>query len=116
MGLDQYVFEVPPNHPPDEPVPELFYWRKHADLQGWMEQLWRRKENPPEDASMNCMDVELTMDDIVQLESVYDQLPYTTGFFFGKSGVHSDQATARFIKKAKASLRKGNKLFYTADW
>jgi hypothetical protein len=116
MGLDQYVFEVPPNHPPDELVNELFYWRKHADLQGWMEQLWRTKTNPPEDESMNCQQVSLTLEDILQLELVYDQLPYTTGFFFGTSNKFSNHDTASFIKLAKASLLNGNKLFYTADW
>ena len=116
MGLDQYVFEVPPNHPPDEPVHELFYWRKHADLQGWMERLWRKKQKPADDDSMNCKEVELTLEDITQLELVYDQLPYTTGFFFGSSDKFSNHATASFIKLAKASLREGNKLFYTADW
>jgi hypothetical protein len=116
MGLDQYVFAVPPNHPPDEPVNELFYWRKHADLQGWMERLWRKKQNPDPDASMNCKEVELTLDDIAQLELVYNQLPRTTGFFFGRSHDHDDRATANFITLAKASLQDGNKLFYTADW
>jgi len=44
---------------------EIAYWRKHPNLQGWMEQLWREKGGKGE---FNCVDVELTREDLKQLE------------------------------------------------
>ena len=69
MGLDQYAFARK-----GEPIRnrleteyevehEIAYWRKHPNLQGWMEQLWREKGGEGE---FNCVDVELTLDDLEQ--------------------------------------------------
>lgn len=50
MGLDQYAYAFlgdPPKAPTDFPAPEsaieIFYWRKHADLEGWMSNLYYEK-------------------------------------------------------------------------
>lgn len=39
MGLDQYA-SIRKDGQEDQ---EIAYWRKHPNLQGWMEQLWREK-------------------------------------------------------------------------
>ena len=61
---------------------EISYWRKHPNLQGWMEELWRSKGN---EGGFNCVDVELTLEDLDALEQTLDgkALPETQGFFFG---------------------------------
>ena len=41
---------------------ELAYWRKHPNLQGWMEQLYRSKGGDERD--FNCVDVVLTAADL----------------------------------------------------
>ena len=58
---------------------ELAYWRKHPNLQGWMESLWHVKGN---DGEFNCEDLELTLDDLDNLEKTLDNeaLPETAGF------------------------------------
>ena len=114
MGLDQYVFAVPPNHPRDEPAHELFYWRKHADLQGWMEALYRSKGG--EAKQFNCQEVELTSEDIDRLEREHGSLDTTTGFFFGSSMQSDIEDTNSFIELAREQLNQGNTLFYTYWW
>ena len=94
MGLDMYAwrvkaedavgdFEVASESDGFSKVEELFYWRKHHDLHGWMENLYREKGGTKE--SFNCVKVRLTKEDLERLASdvVANRLPQTTGFFFG---------------------------------
>lgn len=106
---------------------ELAYWRKHPNLQGWMEALWESKGRPgtdPEeerDFSFNGIEIELTFDDIVKLENDINngtvaQLD-TTGFFFGDpSDEYYKEQDLEFVKKAKAELFCGLKVFYNSSW
>ncbi len=89
MGLDQYAMARKGESKTDEEgyeyyedSMELAYWRKHPNLQGWMENLWRVKGNEGE---FNCVDLELTLNDLDNLEKSLDNeaLPETVGFFFG---------------------------------
>lgn len=50
MGLDQYVYafkgETPKTQTDFEEIDgaeEIFYWRKHANLEGWMSNLYDEK-------------------------------------------------------------------------
>ena len=72
---------------------ELAYWRKHPNLHGWMEQLWLSKNTESGavdfdavDSDFNGVELELTWEDIDQLEQDIRRgaLPHTTGFFFGE--------------------------------
>ena len=114
MGLDQYVFMKPKSGNPDDLCDELFYWRKHADLQGWMQSLYYEKGGDAEE--FNCVDVDLTMDDINRLDRDYHNLETHTGFFYGSSDQYHTNQTTRFIAKAKAALSQGRELFYTSWW
>ena len=80
MGLDQYAYAKPSED--SEEQTELAYWRKHNRLQGWMEELYTRKGGMKE---FNCVDLEMTEEDINDLENAIDNksLPETGGFFFG---------------------------------
>ena len=74
---------------------ELAYWRKHPNLQGFMEELWIEKGKPnangdfdetnPFGSDFNCVDLELGHYDLIKLEEAIkdSELPETTGFFFG---------------------------------
>ena len=44
---------------------EIAYWRKHANLHGWMHRLWESKGNQ---GSFNGDELELTWEDLDQLE------------------------------------------------
>ena len=122
--LDQYGKSV--NTKVSEPR-ELAYWRKHPNLQGWMESLWKKKmheanQELPEsqwDSSFNGIELELTAEDLDALERAVKkhQLPKTSGFFFGDD---SDQRYYKhdleFIKNARAELFMGLKVFYNSSW
>lgn len=106
---------------------ELAYWRKHPNLQGWMESLWKRKmhdanQHIPESewgSSFNGIELELTAEDLDELERAVKKrkLPTTSGFFFGdNSDQHYYQHDLEFIKAARAELFLGLKVFYNSSW
>jgi hypothetical protein len=148
MGLDQYAYvaakaseraeyyeaeegefidgewKVPGKSEPRE----IAYWRKHPNLQGWMEHLWHKKRNAEgnpvvEDAddmgTFNGVELELTWQDIDELENAVKKrkLPSTQGFFFGNDAdqYYYDQ-DLEFIKNARAELFLGLKVFYNSSW
>lgn len=124
MGLDQYAFTCKPDTLGgkqvdfDEPEgsAELAYWRKHPDLQGWLESLYREKGGAQD---FNCVPVRLTMGDIERLERDVDSgaLPHTEGFFFGTSQPERhDHPTRVFIERAKIALLEGMAVYYTSWW
>jgi hypothetical protein len=103
--------------PISKPV-ELAYWRKHPSLHGWMEQLWQKK-NPEDMSTFNGIELELTWEDIDELEQAvrHGQLPFTEGFFFGKpaDNVYYEE-DLKFCVNAKAELFLGLKVFYNSSW
>jgi len=98
---------------------EIAYWRKHPNLHGWMEQLYRSKGG--DDVDFNGVELELTWEDIVQLEEdiksgVVANLN-TTGFFFGNpSDDYYYEKDLEFVRNAKAELFIGLKVFYNSSW
>ena len=118
MGLDQNAFSVDAKGQKQE----ITYWRKHPNLQGWMEQLWIKKGRPgatDDDTVFNCKDVELTIEDIEALEEAVQgsRLPTTEGFFFGSnSDKEYWERDLEFIAKSKELLANGQRIFYTSWW
>ena len=95
---------------------ELATWRKHPNLQGWMQELYYEKGGEGE---FNCVDVELTLEDLDALEATLDEeeLPETVGFFFGgNADDHYAEADREFIVQARAAIKKGYKVFYSSWW
>ena len=99
-----------------EPI-EIAYWRKHPNLQGWMEQLFAEKGGRCD--TFNGVEVELTWEDIDRLEHdiLAGQLPPTQGFFFGSdSDEYYREQDLEFCRRAKAELFMGLKVFYNSSW
>jgi len=95
---------------------ELAYWRKHPSLQGFMKDLYYEKGGEGE---FNCVDVELTLEDLDALEQTLDEeaLPETAGFFFGTdSSDYYAEADREFIVQARAAIKQGYKIFYSSWW
>lgn len=95
---------------------ELAYWRKHPNLHGWMERLWRERGG---DGDFNGDELELTAEDLDNLE--YDvqnnHLPPTSGFFFGEGADdYYKQDDLKFIQEARAEMFLGLKVFYNSSW
>mgnify|MGYP000562024463 CR=1 FL=1 len=143
MGLDQYAYVAnkanqreeyfeaavwdPVSsewfHPTMSQPQEIAYWRKHPNLHGWMNRLWDRKGRPgideQQDTSFNGIELELTWQDIEDLEQAvtHKQLPTTSGFFFGRDADEEYyEQDLRFVKEARAELFLGLKVFYNSSW
>jgi hypothetical protein len=150
MGLDQYAYAAAKARARDDwyedaeydkdageyvnrgktkPI-ELAYWRKHANLQGWMEALWVEKGKPMTDGSeppepsdwgtgFNGIELELTTEDIDRLEQAIlnGELPPTKGFFFGEGAddYYRDQ-DLQFVREARANLFLSLRVFYNSSW
>ena len=127
MGLDMYAYaaaQANADWGTGEQI-EIAYWRKHPNLHGWMEQLWEAKGRPGvidtsyQDVMFNGVEVELTWDDLDQLEEdiTNGRLPHTTGFFFGSnSDDYYQSQDLEFVRKARAELFTGLKVFYNSSW
>ena len=126
MGLDMYAYVATKqdDHTTNSSSRELAYWRKHPNLHGWMERLWEEKGRPGDDhhpngGSFNGVELELTWDDLEQLEKDINEgnLPYTEGFFFGSpSDDYYREQDLKFIREAKAQLFLGLRVFYNSSW
>ncbi|MGE0743509.1 MAG: phosphoglycerate kinase [Hyphomonadaceae bacterium] len=126
MGLDMYAFttersaittpvDFKPNRNGDG-IAELHYWRKHPNLHGWMEALYRRKGGKSPD--FNCDTVELTLADLDDLEAAVraGTLPSTAGFFFGASDGTEHEDDLAFVAKARAAIADGLVVYYDSWW
>ncbi len=95
---------------------ELATWRKHPNLQGWMEELWYEKGGEGE---FNCVELELTLENLDALEATLDEetLPETAGFFFGgNADDHYAEADREFIVQARAAIKQGYTVVYSSWW
>jgi hypothetical protein len=114
-----YTTPIKPEKPVDFEVGqsvELHYWRKHPNLHGWMERLYREKGGT--DADFNCANLQLTAGDIGTLEADIKAkaLPATAGFFFGESDGSEIDDDLQFIADAREALAAGLTVFYTSWW
>lgn len=108
MGLDQYAFAVR-----DDERIEIFYWRKHANLEGWMSKLYYDRGGKGE---FNCVDLRLFESDLMRLQNEHRDLPAASGFFWGETDDRKISETEAFIKKAFEYQNKGYDIIYTSWW
>jgi hypothetical protein len=134
MGLDQYAYVAHKVGAYDEwstqcdqldasKPRDLAGWRKHPNLQGWMYNLWKAKNSldSVDDSEFNNIELELTWQDIDQLEQDIKNGSMaalnTIGFFFGRHADEHYQATdLKFVRDARAELFMGLKVFYNSSW
>ena len=95
---------------------QLAYWRKHPNLHGWMDRLYRERGGK---GDFNGDELELTAEDLDDLE--YDvqnnRLPPTSGFFFGEGADdYYRDSDLKFIQEARAEMFLGLKVFYNSSW
>ncbi len=117
MGLDMYAYIAAKADANSASQRELAYWRKHPNLHGWMQKLAESKNIKY--STFNGVELELTWQDLDELEQAvtHRKLPATSGFFFGNdSDSEYQEQDLNFIKKAKAELFLGLKVFYNSSW
>ncbi len=121
MGLDMYAcitktpigdvdFKVP------EDAQDIAYWRKHPNLHGWMSR--RYFEKGGSDRRFNCNTLRLDAVDLDDLERAVkgNELPDTTGFFYGVSGPEQIPDDLAFIARAREALAAGYQVYYDSWW
>jgi hypothetical protein len=125
MGLDMFAYKAQ-NFQPSKPVDfqeelpseieEFFYWRKHPNLHGLMEQIYREKGG--ENDQFNCRPVQLTAEDLerIGLAVIDEQLPETSGFFFGESLDEDRKRDLKFLTESKRYLDEGYTIWYDSWW
>jgi len=125
MGLDMFAYKAQ-NFQPSKPVDfqeelpseieEFFYWRKHPNLHGLMEQIYLEKGG--EEDQFNCQPVQLTAEDLERIGVAvnYKLLPETSGFFFGESSDENRDRDLEFLTEAKRYLDEGYTIWYDSWW
>lgn len=125
MGLDMFAFTIPADLASRDVdmklselrgVAELHYWRKHPNLHGWMEHLYRLKGG--KDVNFNCATVRLTLEDLANLEADISagRLPESSGFFFGESDGSERDDDLAFVAAARTAIAEGKAVYYDSWW
>jgi hypothetical protein len=124
MGLDSYAYIIENSfvisdvdfHVDQNYLNQLYYWRKHHDLHGWMERLYIAKggQNP----QFNLSGLSLNSADLDALEKAVNagDLPETLGFCFSHSHKSQLDDDREFIRKARGALKDGLAVIYVAFW
>lgn len=119
MGLDMYLQGHKYFHknestindfPVKQMIVELGYWRKHPDLHGAIVQTFANGED-------DCNEIELSEDDISTLIEMVktNQLPHTTGFFFGESAKPGSECYEEEYNRTITQLTNALKWYSTKD-
>ncbi len=113
MGLDQYAY-ARKNDATDGENDILFaQWRKHADLEGWMADLYQARGGV---GDFNCVELQLFKSDLEKLKNEHTNLKRSQGFFWGQSYPEDIESTREFIESAFSYLEGGYKIIYTSWW
>lgn len=122
MGLDMYAYVRTAPLPAvvdfeqTEADQRIFYWRKHPNLHGWMERLYRTKGGTDPDFILATL--ALTAEDLDALEQdlTARALPETSGFFFGQSSEEDIVDDLAFLATARRAIAEGSSVYYTSWW
>jgi|TARA_R100000081_G_C4710983_1_gene112833 hypothetical protein len=81
---------------------EIAYWRKHPNLHGYIVKTFNNGED-------DCTPIDLSPDNLDQIANAIEknELPETTGFFFGESSWHEEdkEKNVEIFRKASKWLR-----------
>lgn len=130
MGLDQYAYvraQLTDREEDGHTFTEFggereFTWRKHSRLQEFMLSLWTEKGNAE---TFNCQPLELTEEDLLQLQRAIDNgfvdFVCDGGFFWGhqfqKEAVdESREYDLEFVTEALEAVRAGERVIYSCWW
>lgn len=109
MGLDQRAFSRKEGQEDNH----IMSWRKHANLEGWMHELYAEKGG---EEVFNCVELSLTKEDLLRLKEEYTNLEEASGFFWGTSTMEDTINTGLFVVMALQALEEGAEVIYTSWW
>lgn len=117
MGLDMYAmttketFEHEADCTPEDAT-DIHYWRKHADLHGWMTDLYFAKGG--KNRLFNGVTVSLNGNDLNKLEA--DIRAQSLPNMYGDSDETMIDDDLKFVKAARKALSEGCTVLYTSSW
>jgi hypothetical protein len=130
MGLDMYLYgekflwtlDNRDKHPREDGYKirsrtlSLGYWRKHPNLHGYIVQNFAKGVDECQQIDLDETSIEKIIDAVAR-----DDLPDTTGFFFGETDGSEREETLRIFKAALEWLRAKEdgvfrSVFYRASW
>lgn len=122
MGLDQYAY-IKTAESGEEGESAKFTWRKHSQLQTFMEALYTERTGL-DATDLNCGELVLQASDIDRLEkAVKDSaLPHCEGGFFYGHQFQDDQASEyrdydlEFCAWARTQIQAGSSVIYSCWW
>lgn len=100
---------------------EIGYWRKHADLHGYMEDLYIERGGTEE---FNCVKLPLSKEDCEEiiafarerLEENEDEVEHTTGFFFGQTQKEDWEETIKIFENVLNTVNFDTEEIYYDSW
>ena len=119
MGLDQYAHRVKESISADGVTQttveqeHITYWRKHHDLQDWMEKRWRDAGG---EGIFNCEKLDLTLADLDSLEEDVMLCFGQNDRYVGGYVERFQQRDLEFIEKGRKALKEGYRLEYNSWW
>lgn len=123
MPSEDVIVRSPPENNDEMDLLQIFYWRKHRHLHGWMENLWKNKlamsREEADQQVFNCEEVLITKEDLKNLEEAVKNglLPETTGFFFGYGDAKERrEEDLEFIERARKFIDAGFQIYYSSWW
>ena len=120
MGLDQYLYAISMedwNEQRFTNAEELGHWRKHPNLHGWFQNLWRQRNGTTR--PLRHEKVVVRLPGLAGLASavIKNELPYCEGEYFGTSEDSDSQLSAdlEIIQDAVIAARQGKVVYYEAS-
>jgi len=97
---------------------EVFYWRKHPNLHGWMQSIYDTKGGTSDSFNGDCVVLDTFDLDALEADIREGNLPDTSGFFFGESsnGDEENENDLLFVTKAREAIANGKTVYYTSWW
>lgn len=110
MGLDMYLYGA---YTDVSGGTQLGYWRKHPNLHGFIVQTFAGGVD-------ECQVIPLSMENLALIlaATIKDDLPETSGFFFGKSPPADKEYTIKVIGEVITWLSEdpARWVYYQASW
>lgn len=120
MGLDQIAWS---DEPDKDEANSRFFWRKHAKLQAFFEDIWHKQIDSEESFNAPAQ-IQLTRELIEILKKLIeeDKLPVAQkGFFWGlefqeSSAIEYKEQDLEFCNWALEEIKNGKEVFYASSW
>lgn len=123
MGLDMYAYKTKAKLNSETDFSsmnvasdEIMYWRKHPNLHGWMQELYESKGGQSDIFNGNTVILDANDLDILETAIENNDLPQTSGFFFGQTDGSEKEGDLEFVAKARIAISEGYSVYYSSWW